>query len=109
MFSDRSPRSACPKCRTKMTLARVTRGPIGFEHQSFECGACDHAEKIIVALNPMTPNAWGGLAGELGKPSTEAHNGNAVTHEVRDGRMIPRAAMSAGFTSIIGRDQRNGK
>jgi hypothetical protein len=62
-------RSSCSKCQTKMTLARVSRGPIGFEHQLFECRACDHAESVVVALDPMNPNALGWLAGELTAPT----------------------------------------
>jgi hypothetical protein len=61
-------RSSCPKCRASMTLATVKRGLIGFEHQSFECRSCDHAEEVVVALDPMTPNTLGWLDGELGAP-----------------------------------------
>jgi hypothetical protein len=54
--------------------ARCSR-PRGIEHQSFECRACDHAEKVVVALDPMNPNSLGWLAGELGAPSiTSCHS-----------------------------------
>jgi hypothetical protein len=75
-------RSACPKCQTKMTLASVTKGPIGFEHQMFECRSCDHFENVVVALDPTKPNTLGWLAWEV--PS--AHD--LITHSIIEGRMI---------------------
>jgi hypothetical protein len=74
-----------------MTLARVTPGPFGFEHQWFECRKCDHAESVVVALDPMNPNTLGWLAGELGAPAL-VHRGNATTHEIHSGRMVPKPA-----------------
>ena len=84
-------RSACPKCHTKMTLARVTPGPIGYEHQYFECRGCDYDENVVVALDPTNPNTLGWLAGELGAPVTVVR-GNAISHEIHDGRMISKPA-----------------
>ena len=54
-------RSACPKCQTKMTLSSVSQGPVGFDHQTFECQGCDHAEQVVVALDAMKPNTVGWL------------------------------------------------
>jgi hypothetical protein len=92
MSSNQIPCSACPKCQTKMMLAHVTRGPIGFEHQSFECRACDYAENVVVALDPMNPNKLGWLVGELGAPPIQVPHTNPVTYIVREGRMIPHPA-----------------
>jgi hypothetical protein len=74
-----------------MTLARVTPGPVGFEHQSFECRKCEHAENVVVALDPMNPNTLGWLVGELGAPAALERD-KAITHEIRGGRMIPKPA-----------------
>jgi hypothetical protein len=49
-----------------MTLARVSAGPTGFEHQAFECRSCDYFENVVVALDPMNANALGWLASEIG-------------------------------------------
>jgi hypothetical protein len=75
-----------------MTLARVTQGPEGFEHQSFECRACDHAENVVVALDPMDPDALGWLFGDLGTPAMSTDPANLVSHEIHAGRMISKPA-----------------
>jgi hypothetical protein len=92
MSESRPHRSACPKCNTRMTLARVAQGPEGFEHQSFECRSCDHAENVVVALDPLNPNSLGWLAGELGASSITSHHANAISHEIHQGRMILKPA-----------------
>jgi hypothetical protein len=68
-----------------MLMADISSGPEGFEHRTFECLKCGHTEKKISACDPLRSNAIGWLAGELGRR-------HAVTHEVRDGQMIPRPA-----------------
>ena len=68
-----------------MVTAAIEPGPEGFEHRSFECLKCGHTEKKILACDPLHSNALGWLSGELGRDG-------AVTHEVQDGRMIPRSA-----------------
>ena len=52
-------RSSCAHCGTKMKLVLVTHGPVGFEHQYFECRSCDHDENVVVALDPGYPNRLG--------------------------------------------------
>jgi hypothetical protein len=45
-------RLRCPKCHSRMMLARISPGPTGFEHRMFDCTGCDHVEKIAIALDP---------------------------------------------------------
>jgi hypothetical protein len=77
-------RPRCPHCRVKMALQRASPGPIGFEHRSFECPRCSHLETVVVASDPFKSMAVGWLAGELG--------GSPVSHEIRNGKMIPKPA-----------------
>jgi transposase len=42
----------CPRCHTKMKLARITPGIPGFEIRSFECPECEHAIAQRVAVDP---------------------------------------------------------
>jgi hypothetical protein len=62
-------RPRCPRCQTRMTLERVSRGPIGFEHRLFECPKCDQVEISVFASDPFKSNATGWLDGELRAPS----------------------------------------
>jgi hypothetical protein len=57
-------RLRCPKCRTRMMLARVSPGPTGFELHTLDCSKCGHVEKIVFALDPMKSGAVGWFAGE---------------------------------------------
>jgi hypothetical protein len=73
--SSRSPltvmeRPHCPKCSAPMTLARIARGPSGFDVRTFDCGKCDHAHIVTVATDPVTSDRMGCmLAGDLKAPS----------------------------------------
>jgi hypothetical protein len=75
-------RPRCPVCLTRMKLERVVRGPVGFEHQLFECATCDQFETKVIASDPFNSRAQGWLSGELGK--------SAVSHEIKDGKLIPK-------------------
>jgi hypothetical protein len=59
----------CPKCRARMTLARISLGPTGFELRTFDCSKCDHVEKIVIASDPMKSGDVGWLVGELQPPT----------------------------------------
>ena len=59
----------CPKCRSRMMLARIAPGPTGFELRRFDCSKCDHVEKIAIALDPMKSRVVGWFAGELQPPT----------------------------------------
>lgn len=61
-------RPYCPKCKSRMTLARISPGPPGFDHRTFECAKCNNVENVIVAHDPMSSNATGWLYGELKAP-----------------------------------------
>jgi hypothetical protein len=58
-------RLRCPKCRARMTLARIAPGPTGFELRTFDCSQCDHVEKIAIALDPTKAGDVGWLVSEL--------------------------------------------
>ena len=62
-------RLRCPKCRTHLTLARISPGPTGFELSTFECAGCDHVEQIAIASDPMKSGDVGWLVGELRPPT----------------------------------------
>lgn len=59
----------CPKCRTRMTLARISPGPTGFELRTFDCAKCNHVEKIAIASDPVKSGDVGWLVGELQPPT----------------------------------------
>ena len=59
----------CPKCRTRMKLARISPGPSGFELRTFDCSNCGHVEKVIIASDPMKSGDVGWLVGELQPPT----------------------------------------
>ena len=40
-------RPICPKCRTRMSLARIAREPKGFDGRTFECLKCRHAVATV--------------------------------------------------------------
>jgi len=63
------PRLRCPKCRTRMRLARISPGSTGFEVSTFECSTCDHVEQIAIASDPMKSGDVGWLVGELQPPT----------------------------------------
>jgi Zn ribbon nucleic-acid-binding protein len=83
------PLSPCPNCKAPMTLATVKPGSIESEHQSFECQSCGHAEEVVVAPDPVNSNTFGWLDGELGVPPKK---GNAITHTIDRGRLVPHPA-----------------
>jgi transposase-like protein len=60
-------RPRCPRCQRRMKLERVSPGPKGFEHRSFECSKCDRAETRAVP-DPIKSNAVRWFAGELRSP-----------------------------------------
>jgi hypothetical protein len=51
-----------------MMLERILPGPIGFEHQLFECPRCSRVEISVIASAPFKFKAAGWLADEPGAP-----------------------------------------
>src|SRR3979411_1170563 len=78
----------CPKCRTRMRLARISPGPTGFELRTFECCKCDSLEQIAIASDPMKSGAVGWFTGELRPPKQTAWTGaeqfRPLRHLARD-------------------------
>jgi hypothetical protein len=62
-------RLRCPKCQTRMALARISPGPTGFELRTFDCSRCNHIEKIAIASDPMKSGDVGWLVSELQPPT----------------------------------------
>jgi hypothetical protein len=58
----------CPRCRTRMMLARVSPGPTGFELRTFDCSKCDQVEKIAIASDPAKSGDVGWLVSEVQPP-----------------------------------------
>jgi hypothetical protein len=44
-------RPNCPKCDARMNLARIARGPSGFDIRTFDCAKCDHSHIVTVATD----------------------------------------------------------
>jgi hypothetical protein len=62
-------RPRCPRCQTRMNLARITPGPKGYDFRNFECGECDYVETRMICTDPMTSGAANWINGDL-KPPT---------------------------------------
>jgi hypothetical protein len=45
-----------------MILARISAGPVGFEHRVFACSICNYVEETVVAVDPRRADAVGWLA-----------------------------------------------
>jgi hypothetical protein len=61
-------RPRCAHCQTRTMLARIARGPAGYELRTFECPKCDRFQRTLVVSDPMSGDAKGWLGGELKPP-----------------------------------------
>jgi hypothetical protein len=61
-------RARCPKCTSRMSLARIAPGPKGFDIRTFECGKCDYVHIISVEKDPMKSRLSGWLDGDDLRP-----------------------------------------
>jgi transposase-like protein len=61
-------RPRCPKCQTRMSPARISPGPSGFDLRKFECSKCEHVLKETVGTDPMKSSLSGWHDGDLGAP-----------------------------------------
>jgi hypothetical protein len=62
-------RPRCSHCTSRMMLARISPGPLGFEHRRFECPKCNSVQNEVVANDPMKSAYVGWFAGELRAPN----------------------------------------
>jgi hypothetical protein len=62
-------RPRCPKCQNRMNVARIMRGPKGYDFRNFECAKCDHFETRLICADPMTAGSAGWINSDL-KPPT---------------------------------------
>ena len=58
----------CPKCTTRMMLARIMPGTKGYDIRSFECRKCTYIHVITVATDPMKSEWAGWLSADLSPP-----------------------------------------
>jgi hypothetical protein len=61
-------RPRCPKCQTRMSLARIAPGPKGFDVRTFECGKCEHVDVVSAETDPMKSAKAGWQHSELKPP-----------------------------------------
>lgn len=85
LFSTKNERPRCSHCQRRMIIESASPGPVGFEHRLFECPKCKQTKTIVAASDPFKSKAAGWLSGELG-------SGPAVSHEIKNGRLIPKPA-----------------
>ena len=62
-------RPHCSRCVSRMMLARIGPGPMGFEHRRFECPKCNFVQNEAVASDPIQSVYVGWLSGELRGPN----------------------------------------
>src|SRR6266436_34852 len=62
-------RPHCSRCVSRMMLARIGPGPMGFEHRRFECPKCNFVQNEADASDPIQSVYVGWLAGELRAPN----------------------------------------
>jgi hypothetical protein len=60
---------AGPITTSRMMLARISPGSMGFEHRRFECPKCDSVQNEVVSSDPMKSAYVGWFAGELRAPN----------------------------------------
>jgi hypothetical protein len=58
----RPTRRRCKRCNARAVVARISAGPVGFEHRIFGCAICNYAEEVVLAVDPRRAGAIGWLA-----------------------------------------------
>jgi hypothetical protein len=61
-------RPRCPKCQTRMSLARIASGPKDSDVHTFECSKCQHVHIATVEPDPMKSAKAGWQYSELKPP-----------------------------------------
>jgi hypothetical protein len=72
----------CAVCGSLMKLTAIEPGGLGQDLRTFTCPKCERVEGHII--DSTVTEAW--------LEPQRARHGNAVTHDIRDGRMIPKPA-----------------
>jgi hypothetical protein len=72
-------------CESPMTLTAIEPGGLGQDLRAFTCPKCGRVERHII--DSAVTEAW-----LEQQHAIKARHGNAVTHEIRDGRMTPKRA-----------------
>jgi hypothetical protein len=91
-------RPDCPKCGTRMSLARICPAPGGYDHRTFECAKCEHVHKETVCTDPMKSDKAGWLDGELKTPKIAVLSRNKLWTDAEDERL--RAFVAQGASVI---------
>jgi hypothetical protein len=78
----------CPKCDARMHLARVARGPSGFDIRTFDCAKCDHSHIVTVATD---------LLSETRSPNDMAVDALEEAREMSPGAQRNEALKKAGL------------
>jgi hypothetical protein len=84
----------CVDCDSPMMLTAIEPGGLGQDLRTFTREKCKRDERHII--ESAVTEEW--LEPQR---AIKARHGNAVTHEVREGRMIPKPAMQGGSTAPI--------
>jgi hypothetical protein len=61
-------RPRCPRCQTRMSLARIMSGPSSHDLRTFECTKCQHVRKEMVPTDSTKSDALRWLVGNLKPP-----------------------------------------
>jgi hypothetical protein len=72
----------CTACGSPLTLTAIEPGASGQDRRTFTCPTCKRVQRHLI--DSAVTEAW--------LQPRPPRSGNAVTHDIRDGRMIPKPA-----------------
>jgi tRNA(Ile2) C34 agmatinyltransferase TiaS len=79
MFDTQNQGPQCTACGSPMKLTAIEPSSTGQDLRTFSCPQCKRVQRHVI--ESAVTEAW-----------LVQHRGNAVTHDVREGRMIPKPA-----------------
>ena len=95
-----SERPHCPKCDARMNLARIARGPSGFDIRTFDCAKCDHSHIVTVATDLLSetrgPND---MAVDALEEAREMSRGAQRNEALKKAGLLRRTADNQGLIS----------